>query len=64
VGIFDRALSRIGSEPPDWALCGWAGLCLALLSALRYRSEALDRAAAEGWIIVDMKTDWKSVFPD
>jgi hypothetical protein len=26
--------------------------------------KALDQAAAEGWIIVDMKTDWKSVFPD
>jgi hypothetical protein len=26
--------------------------------------KALDQAAANGWIIVDMKTDWKSVFPD
>jgi hypothetical protein len=26
--------------------------------------KALDQAAARGWIIVDMKTDWKSVFPD
>jgi len=26
--------------------------------------KALDQAAAEGWVIVDMKTDWKSVFPD
>ncbi len=26
--------------------------------------KALDRAAAMGWIIVDMKADWKSVFPD
>jgi phosphoserine phosphatase len=25
--------------------------------------KALDRAAAEGWIIVDMKKDWKEVFP-
>jgi phosphoglycolate phosphatase-like HAD superfamily hydrolase len=25
--------------------------------------KALDRAAAEGWIIVDMKKDWKTVFP-
>jgi phosphoglycolate phosphatase-like HAD superfamily hydrolase len=25
--------------------------------------KALDRAAAEGWIIVDMKKDWKKVFP-
>ena len=26
--------------------------------------KALDQAAAEGWLIVDMKIDWKSVFPD
>jgi phosphoglycolate phosphatase-like HAD superfamily hydrolase len=26
--------------------------------------EALDRAEAMGWIIVDMKKDWKQVFPD
>jgi phosphoserine phosphatase len=26
--------------------------------------KALDQAAANGWIIVDMKQDWKSVFPD
>jgi phosphoglycolate phosphatase-like HAD superfamily hydrolase len=25
---------------------------------------ALDQAAANGWIIVDMKNEWKSVFPD
>ena len=25
--------------------------------------KALDRAAAEGWVIVDMKKDWKKVFP-
>ena len=25
--------------------------------------EALDRADAMGWIIVDMKQDWKTVFP-
>ena len=25
--------------------------------------KALDRAAAEGWIIVDMKKDWKQIFP-
>jgi phosphoserine phosphatase len=25
--------------------------------------KALDRAAAEGWIIVDMKKDWNTVFP-
>jgi len=26
--------------------------------------KALDNAAASGWIIVDMKTDWKKVFPE
>ena len=26
--------------------------------------KALDQAAANGWIIVDMKKDWKQVFPD
>jgi hypothetical protein len=26
--------------------------------------KALDQADAEGWVIVDMKKDWKSVFPD
>ena len=26
--------------------------------------QALDQADANGWIIVDMKKDWKSVFPD
>jgi hypothetical protein len=26
--------------------------------------KALDQADANGWIIVDMKNDWKSVFPD
>lgn len=26
--------------------------------------KALDRAASEGWIIVDMKKDWNKVFPD
>jgi hypothetical protein len=26
--------------------------------------KALDQAAANGWIIVDMKKEWKSVFPD
>jgi phosphoserine phosphatase len=26
--------------------------------------KALDQAAAKGWIIVDMKKDWKQVFPD
>jgi phosphoserine phosphatase len=26
--------------------------------------KALDRAATEGWIIVDMKKDWKQIFPE
>ena len=26
--------------------------------------KALDRAAAEGWIIVDMKKDWNKIFPE
>jgi hypothetical protein len=26
--------------------------------------KALDQAHAMGWIIVDMKKDWKTVFPD
>jgi hypothetical protein len=25
--------------------------------------KALDEAAAKGWTVVDMKTDWKQVFP-
>ena len=25
--------------------------------------KALDQAGAKGWIIVDMKKDWKDVFP-
>jgi len=25
--------------------------------------KALDQAAGEGWIIVDMKKDWKQIFP-
>ncbi len=27
-------------------------------------SRALDEAPAQGWFVVDMKTDWKTVFPD
>jgi len=27
-------------------------------------NRALDEAPARGWIVVDMKTDWKTVFPD
>jgi hypothetical protein len=26
--------------------------------------KALDQADASGWIIVDMKTEWKTIFPD
>jgi hypothetical protein len=26
--------------------------------------KALDEALAKGWIVVDMKTDWKVVFPE
>jgi hypothetical protein len=36
VGNFDRALSRIGIEPPERAFCAWARLSLALLSAAAY----------------------------
>ena len=25
--------------------------------------KALDEAAAKGWMVVDMKTDWRSIFP-
>lgn len=25
--------------------------------------KALDQAASRGWVVVDMKKDWKSVFP-
>jgi len=25
--------------------------------------KALEQAAANGWVIVDMKKDWKAVFP-
>ena len=25
--------------------------------------KALDEAAAKGWTVVDMKTDWKRIFP-
>ena len=27
-------------------------------------NRALDKAPARGWIVVDMKTDWKTVFSD
>jgi hypothetical protein len=26
-------------------------------------SRGLDEAAAKGWTVVDMKTDWKTIFP-
>jgi AAA family ATP:ADP antiporter len=43
--FFERVLSRVGIEPSERALCGWAGLCLALLGAAAYAlfnaSEAL-----------------------
>jgi hypothetical protein len=26
-------------------------------------SKGLDEAAAKGWTVVDMKTDWKTIFP-
>ena len=25
--------------------------------------EALDEANAKGWVVVDMKRDWKTIFP-
>jgi len=25
--------------------------------------KALDEAEAKGWIVVDMKNDWKTIFP-
>jgi hypothetical protein len=36
VGTFDRTLDRIGIESSERALCGWAGLCVALLGAAAY----------------------------
>jgi phosphoserine phosphatase len=26
--------------------------------------QALDQAPAQGWVVVDMKTDWKTIFPE
>jgi AAA family ATP:ADP antiporter len=36
VSTFDRTLDRIGIESSERALCGWAGLCLALMGAAAY----------------------------
>jgi hypothetical protein len=36
VGIVESALHRIGIGPSERALCGWAGLCLALLGATAF----------------------------
>jgi AAA family ATP:ADP antiporter len=36
VGRFERLLGRLGIEPSERLLCGWAGLCLALLGASAY----------------------------
>jgi len=32
-------------------------------SAVGKLDKALDEALAKGWIVVDMKEDWKSIFP-
>ena len=32
-------------------------------SAIGKLDKALDEAAAKGWTAVDMKADWKTVFP-
>jgi hypothetical protein len=36
VGPFDGTLRRVGIEPAERALCGWAGLCLLLLGATAF----------------------------
>ena len=33
---FDEGLRRLGIEPTERALCGWAALCLALLGATSF----------------------------
>jgi hypothetical protein len=53
------------AEPlPSWndgpAKAAILGICFR--SHVGTLDKALDRAAAEGWIIVDMKKDWKKVF--
>ena len=32
-------------------------------SSVGHLDKALDEANAKGWIVVDMKNDWKTVFP-
>ena len=32
-------------------------------SSIKTKFEALDVAKAEGWTVVDMKNDWKVIFP-
>ena len=36
VDALESALRRVGIEPAERVLCGWAGLCLALLGATAY----------------------------
>jgi len=36
VSPFDSALRRVGIEPAERALCGWAGLCLLLIGATAF----------------------------
>jgi hypothetical protein len=41
-----------------------AFIVIAALGRTMYaQGEALDAAAANGWTVVDMKQDWKEVFP-
>jgi hypothetical protein len=35
----------------------------AVQSQVVHLDKALDEANAKGWIVVDMKRDWKTVFP-
>jgi hypothetical protein len=32
-------------------------------SSIGHLDKALDAAQAEGWTVVDMKNDWKTIFP-
>jgi hypothetical protein len=32
-------------------------------SAIGHLDKALDEAQARGWTIVDMKSDWRTIFP-
>ena len=36
MGALDGILDRIGIEPSERALCGWAGLCLLLLGSASF----------------------------